>query len=137
MAVKVFLCCCIIVLTRKREGYPLKPDEAKALVTALNELNESYADFLQSLSGTVREVKASKKLWNNGNKPWLIKLGLALIVFPEPVLSDVLGSLLIAAGTVQEGIRRRALHIEDIPKTFQTVMRELRASEERIIGKLV
>ncbi|MEM3613103.1 MAG: hypothetical protein QXQ85_04660, partial [Candidatus Bathyarchaeia archaeon] len=95
------------------------------------------ADFLQSLSGTVREVKASKKLWKNGNKPWLIKLGLALIVFPEPVLSDVLGSLLIAAGTVQEGIRRRAIHIEDIPKTFQNVMRELRASEERIIGKLV
>ncbi len=115
----------------------MKPDEAKALVNTLNELNESYADFLQSLSGTVREVKASKRLWNNGDKPWLIRLGLALIVFPEPVLSDVLGSLLIAAGTVQEGIRRRALHVEDIPKTFQSVMKELRASEERIIGKLV
>ena len=100
-------------------------------------MNESYVDFLQSLGGTVREVKASKKLWNNGNKPWLIKLGLALIVFPEPVISDVLGSLLIAAGTVQEGIRRRALHIEDIPKTFQSVMRELRASGEHIIGKPV
>lgn len=83
----------------------------------------------------MREVKVSKKLWNNGNKPWLIKLGLALIIFPEPVLSDVLGSLLIAAGTVQEGIRRRALHIEDIPKTFQNVMKELRISEEHIIGK--
>jgi len=115
----------------------LKPDEAKALATALSELNESDADFLQSLSGTVREVKASKKLWNNGSKPWLIRLGVALIVFPEPVISDVLGSLLIAAGTIQEGIRRRALHIEDIPKTFQSVMKELRASEERIIGKLV
>ncbi|MEM3830037.1 MAG: hypothetical protein QXP36_12620 [Conexivisphaerales archaeon] len=118
-------------------GVPLKTEEAKALATALNELNDSYADFLQSLSGTVREVKASKKLWKNGNKPWLIKLGLALIVFPEPVLSDVLGSLLIAAGTIQEGIRRRAIHIEDIPKTFQSVMKELQASEERIIGKLV
>ncbi|MGC8997973.1 MAG: hypothetical protein ACP5JW_01010 [Candidatus Bathyarchaeia archaeon] len=115
----------------------MKPDEAKALATALNELSESHADFLQSLSGTVREVKASKRLWNNGNKPWLVKLGLALIVFPEPFLSDVLGSLLIAAGTVQEGIRRRTLHIEDVPKTFQSVMRELRASEERIVGKLV
>ncbi|MEM3566609.1 MAG: hypothetical protein QXK18_07035 [Candidatus Bathyarchaeia archaeon] len=115
----------------------MKPDEAKALATALNELNESYADFIHSLSGAIREVKASKKLWNNGEKPWLIKLGLALIIFPEPVLSDVLGSLLIAAGTVQEGIRRRALHVEDIPKTFQNVMKELRASEEHVIGKLV
>ena len=115
----------------------MKPDEAKALATALNELNESYADFLQSLSGTVREVKASKGLWNNGSKPWLVRLGLALIVFPEPILSDILGSLLIAVGTVQEGIRRRALHVEDIPKTFQSVMKELRTSEERIIGKPV
>jgi len=115
----------------------LKTDEAKALAAALNELNDSYADFLQSLSGTVREIKASKKLWKNGNKPWLVKLGLALIIFPEPFLSDVLGSLLIAAGSVQEGVRRRALHIEDIPKTFRTVMKELRASEEHIIGKLV
>jgi hypothetical protein len=115
----------------------LKTEEAKVIANALNELNESYADFLQSLNGTIREVKASKRLWNGGNKPWLIKLGLALIVFPEPVLSDILGSLLIAAGTVQEGIRRRALHVEDIPKTFQNVMRELRASEECIVGKLV
>lgn len=115
----------------------MKLEEAKAIANALNELNESYADFLQSLNGTIREVKASKKLWNGGNKPWLIKLGLALIVFPEPILSDILGSLLIAAGTVQEGIRRRALHVEDIPKTFQNVMRELRASEERVAGKLV
>jgi len=115
----------------------LKTDEAKALAAALNELNDSYADFLQSLSGTVREIKASKKLWKNGSKPWLVKLGLALIIFPEPFLSDVLGSLLIAAGSVQEGVRRRALHIEDIPKTFQTVMKELRALEEHIIGKLV
>lgn len=107
------------------------------MATALNELNDSYADFLQSLSGTVREVKVSKKLWKDGSKPWLIKLGLALIVFPEPVLSDVLGSLLIAAGTVQEGIRRRVLHVEDIPKTFKSVMKELRASKEHMVGKLV
>ncbi|MEM4701249.1 MAG: hypothetical protein QXZ51_03785 [Candidatus Bathyarchaeia archaeon] len=48
-----------------------------------------------------------------------------------------MGSLLIAAGTVQEGIRRRAIHVEDIPKTFQNVMKELRASEEHTIGKFV
>jgi len=115
----------------------LKTDEAKALATALKELNDSYVDFLQSLSGTVTEIKASKKLWKNGNKPWLIKLGLALIIFPEPLLSDVLGSLLIAAGSVQEGVRRRALHIEDVPKTFRAVIKELRALEGHIIGKLV
>ncbi|MBS7616555.1 hypothetical protein KEJ45_05100 [Candidatus Bathyarchaeota archaeon] len=111
----------------------MKTDEIKALASALNELNESYADFLQSMRETVKETKTTKKLWKNGQKPWLIKLGLALIVFPEPAVSDILGSLLIAAGTVQEGIRRRAIHIEDVPKTFQNVMKELQAVEEKFV----
>jgi len=110
----------------------MKTKDLKALNEALKELNESYSDFLCSMKDTVKEVKATKKLWHNGEKPWLIKLGLALIVFPEPAISDILGSLLIAAGTVQEGIRRRALHVEDIPKTFKGMMKELQAAEESL-----
>jgi len=110
----------------------VKNSDLKALSDALKELNESYNDFMCSMLDTVREVKTAKKLWHDGQKPWLIKLGLALIVFPEPIVSDVLGSLLIAAGTIQEGIRRHTLHIEDIPKTFQSVLKELKASRESI-----
>ncbi|MEM3577201.1 MAG: hypothetical protein QXX51_01930 [Candidatus Bathyarchaeia archaeon] len=115
----------------------MKLDEAKTVANAVNELTESYADLLQSLNGTVNTVKASKKLWNNGSKPWLIKLGVALVVFPEPVVSDILGSLLIAVGTVQEGIRRRAIHVEDIPKTFKNIMKEIQITEERVVEKTV
>ncbi|MEM2105903.1 MAG: hypothetical protein QXV21_05490 [Candidatus Bathyarchaeia archaeon] len=115
----------------------MKVDEAKAMANALNELSESYADLLQSINGTVKAIKASKELWNNGSKPWLIKLGVALLVFPEPVVSDILGSLLIAAGTVQEGIRRRAIHVEDIPKTFKNIMKEIQTTEECVVGKTV
>lgn len=114
----------------------MKTNDVKTLAEALKGLNEGYTDLLHSMADTVKEVKTAKKLWNNGEKPWLIKLGLALIVFPEPVISDVLGSLLIAAGTVQEGVRRRALHVEDIPKTFRNVMKELQAAEESLTGKL-
>ncbi|MBX5321544.1 MAG: hypothetical protein QHH12_00220 [Candidatus Bathyarchaeota archaeon] len=114
----------------------MKTNEIKTLTEALKELNEDYIDFLHSMADAVKEVKTTKKLWKNGEKPWLIKLGLALIVFPEPVISDVVGSLLIAAGTVQEGVRRRALHIEDIPKTFKNVMKELQTAEESLTGKL-
>jgi hypothetical protein len=114
----------------------MKTNEIKTLTEALKELNEGYIDFLHSMADAVKEVKTTKKLWNNGEKPWLIKLGLALIVFPEPVISDVLGSLLIAAGTVQEGVRRRALHVEDIPKTFRNVMKELQTAEESLTEKL-
>lgn len=110
----------------------MKTSELKALADALKELNEGYSDLLCSMKDTVKEAKEAKKLWQNGEKPWLIKLGLALIVFPEPAVSDIIGSLLIAAGTVQEGIRRRALHVEDIPKTFKTLMKELHTAEEDI-----
>lgn len=110
----------------------MKPNDLKALSNALKELNESYSDFMCSMVDTVREVKTAKRLWHDGQKPWLIKLGLALIVFPEPVVSDVLGSLLIAAGTVQEGLRRQALHVEDVPKTFKNVLKELQAVQEDI-----
>ncbi len=113
----------------------MKTNEIKTLTEALKELNEGYTDFLRSMMDAVKEVKTTKNLWKNCEKPWLIKLGLALIVFPEPVISDVLGSLLIAAGTVQEGIRRRTLHVEDIPKTFKSVMKELQAVEESLAGK--
>ncbi|MEM3596683.1 MAG: hypothetical protein QXJ53_00915 [Candidatus Bathyarchaeia archaeon] len=115
----------------------MKLDESKAVANALTELSESYADFLQSLNGTLKTVKATKKLWNNGSKPWLIKLGVALLVFPEPFVSDILGSLLIATGTVQEGIRRRTLHVEDIPTTFKTIMKELQTLDEQITGRFI
>ncbi|MEM2521850.1 MAG: hypothetical protein QXW82_01695 [Candidatus Bathyarchaeia archaeon] len=111
-------------------------NKMKITVNALNELSESYADLLNSLKGTIREVKTTKKLWHDGENPWLIRVGLALIAFPDPTISDIVGSFLIAAGLIQKGIRRRAIHIEDIPKTFQEVLKELQAVEEGINWKL-
>ena len=113
----------------------MKADEIKTLNKALNELNESYTDFLQSLKGTIKEAKSAKQLWRNGQKPWLIKLGVALIAFPDPTVSDIVGGLFVAVGTVQEGIRRRSLYVDDIPKTFQSVLRELKAAEESVNRK--
>jgi len=114
----------------------MKSNDVKAISTIpkiSNEMSESYTDFLRILKEAGGEVRTTKKLWKNGNKPWLIKLGLALIVFPEPVISDVLGSLLIAAGTIQEGLCRRAMHLEDIPETFQRIIRDLREVNEKVI----
>ncbi|MDI6690935.1 MAG: hypothetical protein QME50_03585 [Candidatus Bathyarchaeota archaeon] len=104
----------------------MKTSELKTVVGALNELSESYADLMQAMKGTVKEVKATKKLWRSKNKSKLIKLGLALIVFPEPTpISETVGSILVAAGTVQQGIRNRAIYIDDIPKAFQKTLKEI------------
>lgn len=105
---------------------------AKMKAMAINEICEGYSDTLNSIKGTIRETKATKKLWQEENNSSLIKLGLALIAFPEPAISDIVGSILLAAGAIQNGLKRRALHVEDIPRTFQNLMRELRHTGECI-----
>jgi len=105
----------------------MKTAEVKTIANVLDELNEGYLDLMRSMKGTIKEFKATRQLWKKGNKSILIKLGLALIVFPDPTISDVIGTFLIAAGTVQEGIRRRTLYIEDVHKTLQDTFKEIRA----------
>jgi len=104
----------------------MKREEANAMVTAMNELSESYADLIQAMKGTAKEAKTAKQLWRNGNNSMLIKIGLALIAFPDPTISDVVGSFLVAVGTVQAGIRRRSLYVNDVFKTFQNTLKEIR-----------
>lgn len=103
----------------------LKTENLKALTMSVKELSESYADLLGVMKETAKEARETKKLWRKGSNSILIKAGLALIAFPEPVISDILGTAFIAAGTFQMGIRRRTLYIEDIHKTFQKTFKEL------------
>jgi hypothetical protein len=104
----------------------MKTEEIKTAITTLNELNESYTDLFGALKGTARDVKAAKKLWRAGNKSRLIKIGAALIMFPEPTsISDWVGACFVAAGVVQNRIQNRAIFLEDITKTFRTTLKDL------------
>jgi hypothetical protein len=103
----------------------MKTEEVKTLADAVKELNESYDDLLQTMTETTKEVKATKQLWRKGNNSILIKLGLALIAFPDPTISDILGAALVAAGTVQMGIRRRTIYVEDVYKTFHHTLKDM------------
>jgi hypothetical protein len=108
----------------------MKTDEMKALADSMKELSESYGDLAQALKGTARGAKATKELWRSGRRSWLIKVGLALIAFPDPTVSDVVGSAMVAAGLVQEGIRRRTLHVDDVYKTFQNTLKGVQSLRE-------
>jgi hypothetical protein len=103
----------------------MKNEEIKTLADALKELNESYTDVIQTMTETIKEVKATKQLWRKGNNSILIKLGLALIAFPDPTISDIIGTVLVAAGTVQMGIRRRTVYVEDVYKTFHDTLKDM------------
>jgi hypothetical protein len=105
----------------------MKKEEVKTFAAVLNEWSESYVDVATTLKGTIGIVEGTKKLWREGKHSSLIKVGLTLIVLPEPFVSGAVGSALVAAGLVQEGIRRRTLHVDDVAKTFQQTMRELQS----------
>lgn len=108
----------------------MKTEEAKTTTKALNELNESLVDLLKALKGTTQEVEAAKKLWRTGNKSTLIKIGISLIMFPEPTpISETVGACFIAAGAIQKGIQKRAIYLEDVRKTFQITLKEIWATK--------
>jgi hypothetical protein len=111
----------------------MKTDEITTMANTLKELNESYVDLLQSVKGTIEEVKSTKKLWRDGNQSRLIKLGLALIVFPEPTpISETIGTCLVTAGAIQKGIRSRTLYVEDVYRTLQDVLKDMWTTKQRL-----
>lgn len=111
----------------------MKTDEIKTVANVLNKLNESYVDLLNAMKETIKEVKTTRKLWRDGSRSRLIKLGLALILFPEPTpISETVGACFVAAGAIQNGIRNRAIYIEDIYKTFQGTLKEVRMAKHNL-----
>ena len=104
----------------------MKPEQVKAATQALNELSESHIDVIGAVKSTANTAADTKKLWREGNKSRLIKIGVSLIFFPEPTpISETIGACFIAAGAVQKGIKSRAIYIEDITKTFKNTLRDV------------
>lgn len=110
-----------------------RKETVKHAVKAAGELGDVYADFSKSLREITKEIKAMEGyLWKSERKPWLVKLGLTLIAFPEPVVSDLIGTLMVAAGTVQAGLQRRALYVDDVPKVLKNLIKDLRIVGENV-----
>jgi hypothetical protein len=104
----------------------MKTEEIKSATKALNELNESYSDLFGALKGTARDVEAAKKLWRASNDSRLIKIGVALIVFPEPTpISETIGACFVAAGALQKGIQNRAIFLEDVTRAFKNTLKDV------------
>ncbi len=110
--------------------------ELGKLAPTVNEVTqthiETFNEVKQSMKATQKSAGSVNKLSKNGNKNYLIKAGMALIVFPEPIVSDALGTTLIAAGLVQEGIRRNSIYLEDMPKALKSAMRDLKNTKDLI-----
>jgi len=111
----------------------MKTDKAETMVNTAKEMSESYVDLLQSVKGMMEEVKSTRRLWRNGNESKLMKIGLTFIVFPEPTpISEIIGTCLVAAGTVQKAIRNRTIYVEDVHKAFQDIFTDLRTTKHNL-----
>jgi len=111
----------------------MKTEEIKTLTASIKETSKDYvAATALVASSLAKGSRSTKKLWKSGNKSLLIKAGLALIVFPEPIVSDMLGTALLAAGAVQEGIKRKSIYLDDLPKALRSVMEDLKSAKELI-----
>jgi hypothetical protein len=98
----------------------------RTALKTLTELSEAKNDAKAALRNTCIQCESTSKLWREGNKSRLIKIGMALVVFPEPTpLSETIGAGFIAAGAVQNAIRSRAIYIEDIGKTLKDTFRDV------------
>jgi len=110
----------------------MKKSDTKIIASGLNDLSESCIDAAIAIKAAASTAKGTRKLWRDGKHSRLIKIGVALIAFPDPTISDVVGSALVVAGLVQEAIRRRSLHVDDVAKTFQQTMREMQDLKKHI-----
>jgi len=111
----------------------MKTAEFRALTTSVKEMSQHQIDAANSIqSATASGTGAAKKLRKSENKPLLVKAGLALIVFPDPTISDLVGTALLAAGAVQMGIKRQSVYIDDLPKALKSAMKDLKAAKDLV-----
>jgi len=105
----------------------------KNVAVMLRELGLSYEETLVAVRGVAKDSHFVGRLWKKGDETRLIKIGLALIAFPDPTVTDIIGTALVSAGVIQAKIKRSTLHVEDVYKTFPKLIKELQTSKRELI----
>ena len=118
-------------------GVQMNKEEVENVAELLKQYSQSRNQTVNAagsaVNGFTNELHSTQKLWKQGNKSFLIKAGLALIAFPDPTISDVIGSAMVAAGLIQLKMRNSALHVDDVYKTFPKVVKELGAIKSHVV----
>ena len=114
----------------------MKTKEAQNSSKILHEVKADFqgvgSDAACSLKGTAAEARDLKKLWREKNQSKLVKAGVALILFPAPVVSDVAGVGLVAAGLLHDRIKNSGLFLEDVYKTYPRLFKELQSARQSL-----
>jgi hypothetical protein len=104
------------------------------MAAVLQELGLSYKETLVVMRGVSKEVHLTKDLWWDNRKSKLIKIACALITFPEPTpLSESIGAAVLAVGLIQRRIKKSALHVDDIYRTYQKLNKNILKIRQDVI----
>jgi hypothetical protein len=110
----------------------MNTEEFKSITKSVQELAKIRAETAGQVKGIKSDMIDAKKLWKGENKPWLIRTGVALILMPDPLVTSIVGTAFLAAGTVQEGIKRQAVYVDDLPKAFNSAMKTLKNTKDLV-----
>lgn len=101
-------------------------EKARQTAKSLQELTESYTELHRAIKSTANVTAQTKRLWREGNKSSLIRIGIACIIFPDPSpVTEIIGAGFLIAGAVQKGVRNRAGYLDDVRSSFEGTIREL------------
>jgi hypothetical protein len=106
----------------------MKREEFSSIILASKELGTSFTETSVLISNTASDLSVARNLWGNGRggsiSP-LVKFGLALIAFPDPTISDLVGGCIVCAGLVYSKIKPPPIYVEDVYSTVEKEMGEL------------
>ncbi|MEM2102260.1 MAG: hypothetical protein QXM22_01945 [Candidatus Bathyarchaeia archaeon] len=107
----------------------MKTKELKDNIEVLREINKDYVEMSEilndNLKSVARETHSLNKLWRSKNHSKLVKIGMALILFPDPTISDFVGTAMVAAGLLHDKVKNSGLYLEDVYKTYPKLLKEL------------
>jgi len=108
--------------------------QSKELANTLRESTMSYKEFSNMLSGVVNTVKPLKRLIGEPNveakSSRLIAAGMALIAFPDPTITDLIGTTLVAAGLMKNRMQRTT--VAYVYREFQKVTMKLKDLRQKL-----
>ncbi len=110
------------------EATDQKLKEMKRILSSLQEHNRSFQDFSKILEQYAKETRTVKPLIGKPGETslkdsWLVRAGLALIAFPDPTISDLVGSMLVAAGVIKH--KTKKLTAADAYYEFQNTIKTI------------
>ncbi len=108
-------------------------EKTKTAIKSLTAVGNYGKELCNVMNDVTNQAETTKKVFHEGNKSKLIKLGVALIVFPEPTpISEIVGGSLVAAGMIKKGIQKQSTFAEDIGKDFKKALKDLSLTKDLI-----